>query len=88
MKKKKLVGGIFSDLTKSFNSVNHELVLMKLDFYGVQGTFLKLIASYLNNRYQRVLIKDKLSTKYFSDWEFLILGPLLFFYCMSMTCQL
>jgi hypothetical protein len=45
-----------------------------------------LIASYLSNRYQRVVIKDKLSTKCFSDWEQirlgvpqgLILGPLFF----------
>jgi hypothetical protein len=60
---------------------------MKLDFYGVQGTFFKLIASYLNNRYQRVVIKDKLSIKCFSDLEQVrlgvpqgsILGPLFFF---------
>jgi hypothetical protein len=62
---------------------------------GYKEHFFKLVASYLNNRYQRVEIKDKLATKCFSDWEQIklgvpqgsILGPL-FFYCMSMTCQL
>jgi hypothetical protein len=47
----KLVGGIFCDLTKAFDSVNHEILLAKLEFYGIQGTFYKLIASYLNDRY-------------------------------------
>jgi hypothetical protein len=71
---KKLVGCIFCDLTKAFDSVNHELLVTKMNFYGVQGTFFKLVSSYLNNRYQRVVIKDKLSTKCFSDWEQIRLG--------------
>jgi hypothetical protein len=54
---KKLVGGIFCDLTKAFDSVDHKMLLSKLKFYGVQENFLKLIASYFNNRYQRVVIK-------------------------------
>jgi hypothetical protein len=54
---KKLVGGIFCDITKVFDSVDHEMLLAKLKFYGVQGNFLKLIASYFNNRCQRVVIK-------------------------------
>jgi hypothetical protein len=45
-------------------TVNHEILLKKLDFYGVRGTFFKLVTSYLNNRYQRVVIRDKLSTQY------------------------
>jgi hypothetical protein len=65
---KKLVGGVFCDLTKAFDSVDCEL-LAKLDFYGIQGTFFKLIASYLNNIYQKVVIKDKSSINCFSNWE-------------------
>jgi hypothetical protein len=57
MNSKKLVGGVFCDLSKAFDSVDHEL--LKLDFHGIQRIFFKLIASYLNNRYQRVVIKDK-----------------------------
>jgi hypothetical protein len=56
---KKFVGGIFCDLTKAFDSVDHKL-LTKFKFYGAQGNFLKLTASYLNNRHQRVVTKDKL----------------------------
>jgi hypothetical protein len=66
---KKLVGGIFCDLTKAFDSVDHEKLLAQLKFYGVQGTFLKYIFSYLNNRYQRVVIKEKSFCNWFSNWE-------------------
>jgi hypothetical protein len=59
----KQVGGILCDLTKASDSVNHEILLTKLDFYGVRGTFSKLFTSYLNNRYQRVVIKDKQSIR-------------------------
>jgi hypothetical protein len=55
----KQVGDIFCNLTKAFDSVNHEILLTKLDFCGVRGTFFKLITSYLNIRYQRLVIKDK-----------------------------
>jgi hypothetical protein len=83
---KKLVGGIFCDLTKTSDSVNHEILLAKLEFHGIRGTFYKLIASYFNDRYQRVIIKDEQSNNYFSNWEQVrlgvpqgsILGPLFF----------
>jgi retron-type reverse transcriptase len=66
---KKPVGGIFCDLTKAFDSVDHAMLLEKLKFYGVQSKFLKLIASYLNNRYQKVAIEDKSFHNCFSNWE-------------------
>jgi hypothetical protein len=38
-------GGIFYDLQKVFNCVNHEILLNKLEFYGIQGKFETLIES-------------------------------------------
>jgi hypothetical protein len=45
LNKQKIVGGIFCDLKKAFNSVNHEILLSKLQFHGIRGKFHDLITS-------------------------------------------
>ena len=42
-----LMGGIFCDLKKAFDCVDHEIVLTKLHQHGIVGKGLKLITSYL-----------------------------------------
>ena len=61
----KWVVGIFCDLTKAFDYVNHNILLTKLEFYGLTGKAKNLIKSYLNDRYQRVRIKNKYFKKSF-----------------------
>ena len=87
MNNKHSVGGIFCDLSKAFDCVNHRILLAKLEHYGIRGTFGALIKSHLMERYQRVALKDKTNAVNYSNWELVkhgvpqgsILGPLFFF---------
>ena len=74
-------GAVFMDLSKAFDTINHELLVAKLYAYGFDKEALKLIRSYLAERWQRTKIN-----KSFSSWTELlqgvpqgsVLGPLLF----------
>ena len=50
------VCGVFVDLEKAFDTVNHSLLCEKLKYYGLRGNINLLIQSYLTNRYQFVSI--------------------------------
>ena len=75
------IGAIFMDLSKVFDTLNHELLLAKLNAYGFSENAIEYIKSYLSNRYQRTNINNK-----FSTWKNIykgvpqgsVLGPLLF----------
>ena len=77
----KQLGGILMDLSKAFDTINHELLIAKLEAYGFDHDALAILLSYLRERWHRT----KMNTT-FSTWlEILsgvpqgsILGPLLF----------
>ena len=77
----KAVRSIYLDLTKAFDTVKHEVLLEKLQTFGIQGTELNWFKSYLSDRKQRCKINNNLS-----EWincsigvpQGSILGPLLF----------
>ena len=46
------------DLKKALNYVNHQIILNKLDKYGVKGISHRLINSYLTNRKEFVAMND------------------------------
>ena len=52
---------IFLDISKAFDKVWHEGLVFKLECIGVEGQLLKLLESFLNNRYQRVLLNGQSS---------------------------
>jgi len=58
MNNKLLVGGIFCDLEKAFDCVDHGIILSKKTFYGINGKDFALYQSYLDNRYFRTAIYD------------------------------
>ena len=75
------IGAIYMDLSKVFDSVNHELLVTKLKCYGVDQNAVEFFRSYFSYRYQCCKIKNTLG-----DWRKIIagvpqgsiLGPLLF----------
>ena len=76
-----MTGGIFVDLSKAFDTVNHEILIGKLEHYGIRGKALELFKSYLYDRKQYVQIKNcKSDTRSISCGvpQGSVLGPLLF----------
>ena len=73
---------IYFDFFKAFDSVNHDIILYKLKyFYGIDGTLLKFLRSYLYGRKQCVILENYKSSARdvpSSVPQVSILGPLLF----------
>ena len=47
LNEKIIMGGIFCDLEKAFDSINHDILKSKLNFYGAEGKTLLWFKSYL-----------------------------------------
>ena len=72
---------VYLDLSKAFDTLDHRILLEKLEYYGFHGKSFTLMKNYLENRKQYVCYKD-----YHSDYKTIstgvpqgsVLGPLLF----------
>ena len=73
--------GIFIDLQKAFDTVDHQILLRKLEHYGIRGLANNWFKSYLSNRQQFVSINgynSKNQTMKYGVPQGSVLGPLLF----------
>ena len=78
---KEILIGLFLDLSKAFDTLDHQILLNKLHLYGIRGSVLDLFKSYLTNRKQHVVIENVKSENQQIKCgvpQGSILGPLLF----------
>ena len=70
----------------TFGCVNCDILLAKMEFYGITDIVNKLMRSYLENKYLRISLNDSKFNKVYSKWEHIkhgvpqgsVLGPLFF----------
>lgn len=77
--------GIFLDISKAYDCLDHRILIDKLQRYGIRGAALQWVASYLTDRAQKVVV-HKNNADHFSDISYFnvgipqgsIIGPILF----------
>ena len=72
---------MFVDLSKAFDTVDHKILLKKLEYYSIIGNYLRWFENYLRDRQQSISFKHNSTKKATVTWgvpQGSALGPLLF----------
>ena len=72
---------VLLDLKKAFDTIDHSILLSKLELYGITGNALSMMRSYLSGRNKKCQLGDKMSTARRIECcipQGFILGPLFF----------
>ena len=79
--RKGFCAAVLTDLSKAFDCICHDLLIAKLNAYGLERNALKLVYDYLSNRSQKTKVGSSFSTYLdivYGEPQGSILGPLLF----------
>ena len=85
------VRDVFLDISKAFNKVWQQVVILKLKQNGISGNLLKIIEDFLSNRYQRVVLNGQSSGRVTVNSgvsQGPILGTLLFLVYINLSTDL
>ena len=65
-----MVAVVFLDLKKAFDTVDHDILVSKLDVYGIKAAENNWFKSYLNGRNQKCFVNDMFITKPFINLRY------------------
>ena len=87
---KKFAIGTFIDLKKAFDTINHNILITKLEQYGIRGVVLNWVRSYLERRQQFVMMdgfKSECLDIVCGVPQVSVLGPMLFNMYINDICN-